>query len=161
MTKVGIFYHSKTGNTKEMAEAILEGIKKEGTAEEDIIFQKAGKTDEDELLDCKGIIVGSPTYYGQPAAEVKDLFDRSVEHHGKLEGKIGAAFSSSANTGGGNETTVLSILEMMLIHGMIVQGNPSGDHYGTVSIGEPDEATKERCEELGRRTIELLNSCSI
>ena len=155
--KIGVFYHSKTGNTKKMARAVTEGIEKVKPTFQ-IILKKADEANEDDLLECDGIIVGSPTYYGQPAAEVKKLFDRSVKHHGKLEGKIGAAFSSSENLGGGNETTILSILEMMLVHGMIIKGSPSEDHYGPVSIGEPDLKTKEKCKKLGATIAELVSS---
>jgi len=71
------------------------------------------------------------------AAPVKQLIDDLVSRHGQLNGKVGAAFSSSANTGGGSETTVVGILEAMLIAGMVVQGDPQGAHYGPISIGRP------------------------
>ena len=74
----------------------------------------------------------------------------------KMAELIGGAFSSAANIGGGNETTILSILQAMLIHGMIVQGNPKGDHYGPVSIGSPDERVKKQCRELGQRVASLV-----
>jgi len=102
-----------------------------------------------------GIIIGSPTYYGSMAAEVKQLWDDSVKFHGKLEGKIGAAFASSANIGGGNETTILDIVNAMLIHGMIIQGDPMGDHYGPVSIGAPDARAIKQCHKLGSRVAKL------
>ena len=103
-----------------------------------------------------GIIVGSPCYYGLPAAPIKELFDRSVKYHGRLNGKIGAAFSSSAQVGGGNETTILAILQMMLIHGMIVKGTPDGDHYGPVSIENPDKKVELQCKDLGIRVARLV-----
>ena len=90
------------------------------------------------------------------AAELKKLIDDSVSHHGSLDGKVGAAFSSSANVGGGNETTVLDILKAMLIHGMIVQGDPKGDHYGPVSINAPDKRSASMCTKLGVRTAKLV-----
>jgi NAD(P)H dehydrogenase (quinone) len=73
-----------------------------------------------------------------------------------LSGKVGAAFSSAANIGGGNETTITGILEAMMIHGMIVQGTPSGDHYGAVSIGAPDSRVEKQCRELGLRVAALV-----
>jgi len=109
----------------------------------------------DHLLDYDGIIIGSPTYYGLPSAEVKSLFDKSVMFHGQLTGKVGGAFASSANVGGGNETTAMAILQALLIHGMIVQGTATGDHYGPVSINAPDERVKNQCYALGRRVAEL------
>jgi NAD(P)H dehydrogenase (quinone) len=90
------------------------------------------------------------------AAEIKKLLDDSVEFHGRLDGKIGAAFSSSANIGGGNETTILDILNAMLIHGMITQGDPQGDHYGAVAIDAPDSRATKQCIRLGSRVAQLV-----
>ena len=103
-----------------------------------------------DLLDYQGIVMGSPTYYGGMAGEIKMLFDASAAFHGQLAGKVGGAFSSSGNVGGGNESTILSMLQAMLIHGMVVQGSASGDHYGPVSLGDPDARAREECLKLGR-----------
>jgi NAD(P)H dehydrogenase (quinone) len=89
------------------------------------------------------LIIDSPTYYGTMVAEIKKLFDESVSYHGYQEGKIGGAFSSAANIGGGNETTILDILHAMLIHGMIIQGTSNGDLYCPVSIGSPDKRVEK------------------
>jgi NAD(P)H dehydrogenase (quinone) len=94
------------------------------------------------------------------AAEIKKLFDDSVKFHGKLDGKIGAAFASSANIAGGNETTILDILNAMLIHGMIIQGDPQGDHYGAVAIGSPDARSIKECLRLGSRLAKLVKKLS-
>ena len=110
MNKILIIYFSKTGNTKKMAEKVAEGIKETGC---EFILKSVEETKVDDLLEVDGIIVGSPTYFGLPAAEIKKLFDESVVHFGKLEGKVGGAFTSSANIGGGNETTILSILPLI------------------------------------------------
>ena len=90
------------------------------------------------------------------AGEVKKFLDETVQFHGQLDGKVGAAFSSAANIGGGNETTITDILKAMLIHGMIVQGNPKGDHYGPVSINRPDGRVEGQCRELGQRVAKLV-----
>jgi len=95
-----------------MAELIAEGIKKEQVEPD---MRNVKDVTADYLLDFDAIIVGSPTYYGSMAAEIKRLFDESVRFHGKLDGKIGVAFSSSRQIGGGNETTILNILNAMLI----------------------------------------------
>ena len=153
MPKILIIYYSRSGNTKKMAEAIAEGIKKEGLG---AVIKKVKDVAVDELLKYKAIVIGSPTYYGTMAAEIKKLLDDSVEFHGKLEGKIGAAFASSANIGGGNETTVLDILNAMLIHGMIVQGDPQGNHYGAVAIGSPNARATKQCIRLGSRVAKLV-----
>ncbi|MBA7666118.1 Flavodoxin [subsurface metagenome] len=89
------------------------------------------------------------------AGPIKQLFDDAVANHGKLDGKIGAAFSSAANIGGGNETTIMGIIEAMLISGMVVQGDPQGDHYGPVSIGKPDQRVEQQCVRRGQRIAEL------
>ncbi len=105
--------------------------------------------------DYDAIVIGSPTYYGSMAAEIKKLFDESVAFHGQLNGKVGGAFASSANIAGGNETTILDILNAMLIHGMIVQGCPSGDHYGPVAIGDIDDRARGNCRAFGKLLGEL------
>jgi len=153
MPKVLIVYYSRTGNTQRMAEMMAEAIRAEGLRVE---CKKVQDTTVDDLLAADAIIAGSPTYYGTMAAELKELFDRSVERHGRLNGKVGAAFASAANLGGGSETTVMDILKVMLIHGMIIQGDPEGDHYGPTSIGAPDERAEAECRRRGRRVAQLV-----
>jgi NAD(P)H dehydrogenase (quinone) len=108
-----------------------------------------------DLLAYDAVVIGSPTYYGTMAAEIKQLLDASVAFHGQLRGKVGGAFASSANVGGGNETTVLDLLKALLIHGMVVQGDPSGDHYGPVAVGKVDDRARQQCGKLGRLVAEL------
>ena len=153
MYKALVLYYSQSGNTKKMAESVVEGLKKEGL---EAVLKEAKDTEVSELLKYEAIIIGSPTYYGTMAAEIKKLFDDSVSFHGKLDGKIGAAFASSANIGGGNETTILDILNAMLIHGMIIQGSPQGDHYGPVAIGAPDTRAIKECVRMGSRVAKLV-----
>jgi NAD(P)H dehydrogenase (quinone) len=109
----------------------------------------------DDLPAYDAIAIGSPTYYGQMAGPIKELIDELVGKHGQLDGKVGAAFTSAANIGGGNETTIMGILEGMLIAGMVVQGDPRGDHYGPVSIGKPDDRVEQQCRRRGARIAEL------
>ncbi len=153
MSKIGVSYYSRSGNTQKMAEFVSQRVKEEGV---EVELKRIEDTTLEDLLAWDGIIVGSPTYYGGAAAPVKDLFDRSVKYHGRLEGKVGGAFASSANIGGGNETTIVSILQMMLIHGMIVQGSSQGDHYGPVSIEKPDERVRVQCKALGKKIARLV-----
>ena len=154
MPDVLIVYYSRSGHTQQMAELIGQGVNEvDGVSCE---VKDVADVDVDELLDAKGIVIGSPTYYGEAAAEIRRLFDDSVKHHGKLEGKVGAAFSSAANIGGGNETAILSIINSMLIHGMVVQGDPAGDHYGPVAINAPDDRATKQCLKQGRRVAELV-----
>ncbi len=153
MAKALIVYYSRSGNTKKMAESIAAGMKKEDV-EADVRDVKT--VTPADLTAFDAIVVGSPTYYGSMAADIKKLFDESFRFHGKLDGKIGAAFASSANIGGGNETTILDILNAMLIHGMIVQGDWQGDHYGPVAIGSPDERAVKECLRVGGRIARLV-----
>ncbi len=153
MAKILVAYYSVSGHTRKMAELIVEGIKKEETI--DVVLKNVEELKVDELLEYQCIIIGSPVYYGSMAAPIKKLFDDSVKFHAKLDGRIGGAFASSANIGGGNETTILDILNAMLIHGMIVQGDPKGDHYGPVAIGAPDERSSRQCVRYGERLGKL------
>jgi len=155
MAKAIVIYYSRTGNTKKMAEFIAEGLEKEKI---EVSLKKTEEVKVEELLKYDAIIIGSPTYYGTMAYPIKKLLDDSVKFHGSLDGKVGAAFSSSANIGGGNETTILDILNAMLIHGMIIQGDPQGDHYGAVSIGSPDERVKKQCFRMAKRIANLLKT---
>lgn len=152
MAKVLIVYYSRSGNTKKMAELIKSGIEKEKL---EVVLKDAENAKVKDLLEADTVIMGSPVYYGSMAAPLKKLFDDSVSSHGELDGKVGAAFSSSANIGGGNETTILDILNAMLIHGMIIQGDPKGDHYGPVSIGKPDQRVEKECLRFGQRIAQL------
>lgn len=153
MPRAIVIYYSESGNTKKMAEFISEAIKE---SDVEVDLRDVSRVQPKDLLAYDGIIVGSPTYYGSMAYQVKKLFDESVKFHGSLDGKVGAAFTSSANIGGGNETTILDILNAMLIHGMIIQGDYSGDHYGRVSVGKPDSRVEKQCMRLGKRVAELI-----
>ncbi len=153
MPKVLVTYYSASGNTEKMAKRIAETIKKEGV---DTDLRKVEDVGANELAAYDGVVIGSPTYYGTMAWQVKKLLDDSVSLHGMLKGKIGGAFSSAANVGGGNETTITDILNALLIHGMIVQGEPMGDHYGPVAIGAPDARALKCCERLGRNIASLV-----
>jgi NAD(P)H dehydrogenase (quinone) len=119
MAKILVVYYSRTGNTEKMASAVAEGAEQISGVK--VTVKKVEQTTLKDLLTADGIIIGSPAYYGLMAAEIKTLIDKSVKIHGKLEGKV-AAFTSSGGTATGAETTLLSILQAMLVHGLIVQG---------------------------------------
>jgi NAD(P)H dehydrogenase (quinone) len=154
-----IAYFSRTGNTAKMAEAVAAGARSAGA---DAVLKEVGAVSLQDLKEASGIIVGSPTYYGLMAAEVKQLFDRSSEVRGDLEGKIGAAFTTSASFEGGNQTALLSILNAMLIHGMVVAGDPmeSGGHYGSIAVGEPGSEALQSAKLLGKRVAMLAKKLS-
>lgn len=147
-----VVYYSKSGNTKQMAETIGGAMSENGLP---TTIKDVTQTTVADLLAADAIVIGSPVYYGHMAAPIKNLLDESVSKHGRLDGKIGAAFSSSANVGGGNETTIMGILEALVIHGMIIQGDPQGDHYGPVAVGKPDSRALAQCKKKGKRIADL------
>jgi len=153
MVKVLVLYDSWSGNTEKMALAVVDGVKQvEGV---EAVSKKVDDASVDDLERADGIIIGSPTFYGLMSGKVKILIDKSVKIHGKLAGKVGGAFTSSGGAASGAETTLLSILEAMLIHGMVVQGRHDHEHYGAAALGAPDKKAVESCRELGRRVASL------
>ncbi len=153
MAEILVTYFSQTGNTESMAECIAEAADEiEGVT---VQLRPVDEVTPDDLLDFNGIVMGSPVYYGTMAAPLKELIDASVKHHGRLEGKVGGAFSSSGVVGGGNETTLLGIIGCLLVHGMIVKGESSGPHYGPTCQGSPNDEAQEHCAAYGRDIAEL------
>lgn len=149
MVKILIIYDSRTGNTEKMAIAVAEGAEQVNGVK--TVVKKVDKATLQDLQEADGIIIGTPTYYGQMTGKLKTFIDESVKIHGKLKGKVGAAFTSSGGTASGAETTMLSILQTMLIHGMIVQGRHDNKHYGAASVGSPNKESVKSCRELGKR----------
>jgi len=148
MSKALVVYDSKTGNTEKMAIAISEGIKEAG---HDVEAKHVDKTGLDDLTAADAIILGSPTHFCTMSGNMKALIDKSIEiHPDKLQNKIGAAFTSSDDIAGGNETTLLSLIQAMLMHRMVIVGHQSGS-FGAVSIGEPDKKCLAECKEFGKR----------
>jgi NAD(P)H dehydrogenase (quinone) len=96
------------------------------------------------------------------SSKLKALIDESIKVHKKLTGKVGAAFTNSGGIASGGETTLLSILQAMLIHGMVVQGRADDKHYGVAVTGAPKKRDLAYCEKLGIRVATLvkkLNPC--
>lgn len=153
MAKVLICYYSQTGNTEKMAQIITDAMKEANLS---VNLKSVEDTKVDDLLDYDCIVIGSPTYYGSMAWPIKKFLDESIKYHGRLKGKVGGAFSSAANVGGGNETTILSILDALLIHGMIIQGDCRGDHYGPVAIEFPDDRSQECCKQYAQNLAGLV-----
>ena len=160
MPKILVIYDSKSGNTETMALAVAKGAEQTGDLE--VIVKKAEETKNSDLLAADGIIMGSPTYFGQMSAKLKAVIDESEKVHKDLTGKVGGAFTSSGGTASGAETTLLSIVQAMLIHGMIVQGRADDKHYGVAVTGAPKKRDLAECEKLGERVATLvlkLNPC--
>ncbi len=146
--KVLVGYYSRTGNTKKMAQAIAQGVKKAGVA---VDLRSIKCIKPADLLNYQAIIFGSPTYYGLMASELKLLLDETVTYHGRLAGRIGGAFTSSGGIGGGGETAILGILESFLIHGMIIIGEADAYHYAPLSIGSPNQKVLKVCKRYGQK----------
>lgn len=153
--KVLIMYYSKSGNTKKLGEEIAKGVQEVDDVE--CILKHVSDVTKDDFLTSDGIIAGSPVYFGTMAAEIKDVFDRFVGIRKKMGDKIGAAFATGADASGGKETTILSIIQAMLIYGMIIVGDPldASGHYGIACIGSPDEKTSRNAMKLGKRVAVL------
>jgi len=154
MPKILVVYDSKSGNTETMALAVAKGAEQAGDLE--VTVKRAEETKNSDLLAADGIIMGSPTYFGQMSAKLKALIDESVKVHEQLTGKVGGAFTSSGGTASGGETTLLSIVQAMLIHGMIVQGRADDKHYGVAVTGAPKKRDLAECEKLGKRVAALV-----
>lgn len=152
MARILVIYYSRSGNTGRMARLVAEGAREAGAQVKVVPVAKAKAAD---LLKCDGVLLGSPTYYGAMAAELKKFIDDSVKLHGRLVGKVGGAFSSCGVPGGGSETTVTGILQALLIHGMVVPGDVHGSHYGPVAVGKPDKRAERQCCRMGRLVAAL------
>ena len=160
MPKILVVFDSKSGNTETMALAVAKGAEMAGDVE--VTVKRAEETKNSDLLAADGIIMGSPTYFGQMSAKLKAVIDESVKVHKDLTGKVGSAFTSSGGTASGGETTLLSIMQAMLIHGMIVQGRADDKHYGVAATGAPKKKDLAECEKLGKNVallVKKLNPC--
>lgn len=157
MARILVCYFSKSGHTQEMAEWVAKGASLDGC---EVMLKPVLETKPEELKEADAIVLGSPTYYGGMAYEMKKLVDQSVKYHGQLEGKVGGAFSSSGMLGGGNETTVRAILDALLIHGMVVLGSARTAHYGPVAVGKPDDRIRKECKLYGEKIARLTQKLS-
>jgi len=154
--QVLVLYFSKGGNTRRLAEAIAEGVNSvEGV---NANLKTTENVTKEDFLKSKGIIAGSPVYFGSMAADLKKVFDDFVSVRKKMEDKVGAAFTTSGDPTGGKETTLMSIIQCMMIYGMIIAGDPMSatGHYGTACVGAPDADTRENGKKLGKRLAELV-----
>ncbi len=164
MPSILITCYSRTGKTKALADAIGRGAKTSPGMSVDVkSFNMVSATD---LARYDGIVLGSPVYFGSPAAEVKELLDDTTFVRGKLVGKVGAAFVTSGDRTGGKETAILSILQAMLIHGMIVVGDPinpeleetehNGGHYGLAADGPITDDDLHQAELFGKHIADVV-----
>ncbi|MFC1668655.1 flavodoxin family protein [Chlamydiota bacterium] len=158
--QVLILYYSRTGNTKCLAEVIAEGVDEiDGVTS---LIKSTKEVTRDDFLSSSGIIVGSPVYFGTMAAQLKEIFDTFVVIRKKMQDKIGAAFATAGDSSGGKETTLFSIIQAMMIYGMIIVGDPldATGHYGVSCVGAPDEAVSQNAIKLGTRVATLARMIS-
>lgn len=153
MAQVLVIYFSVTGNTRILAEAVAEGVR--SVEHVSCRLTPIEEITNEDLVDADGIIVGSPTYFGQMAAQVKQMFDATERVYGQLEGKVGGAFTTAGGLGCGHELANMSIITAMLVSGMVVQGTTKGPHFGPFAAGKPGKKDLEKGRALGVRVAEL------
>ena len=144
MPKILVLYHSTYGHVEAMAEAVAEGARQVEGAVVDIkrvpelvpeeLAKKSGyKLDQaapiatvDDLAGYDAVIVGAGTRYGTAASQMRNFLDQTggLWMKGALVGKVGSAFTSTTTQHGGQETTLIGLIQTLLHHGMIVAGLP-------------------------------------
>lgn len=162
MGKVLVLYDSEGGNTCQMAEYVAQGAR--AVAGIEVRLVSVDEATMEDALWADGIAVGTPTYTGIVSWKMKRYWDEIVQRvWGKMDGKIGCAFSTSGGWGGGAELTCLSLLIMLMNIGMLVFGVPDYTgpqftlHYGAVSAGKPKtEAEIEAGRRLGKRLAQWV-----
>ena len=154
MSKVLVLYYSSYGHVEALAQAIAEGARGAGaevdvkrvpeTVPEAIARQSHFKLDQpapiatvDELPNYDAIVVGTGTRYGRMSSQMAAFLDQTggLWARGALNGKVGAAFGSTASQHGGQETTLFSIITNLLHFGMTIVGLPYS-HAGQTSMTE-------------------------
>jgi len=189
MSEVLVLYYSQSGSTAEMARTIARGIEEvpgmqarlrtvpavstvcEAT-EPAVPESGAPYAELKDLEECSGLVLGSPTHFGNMAASLKHFIDGSgsLWMSGAMIGKPAAVFTSTASMHGGQESTLLSMLVPLLHHGMVLMGLPyseaslhqtttGGTPYGASRLNNNDNAPldeheKSLCLALGRRVAE-------
>ena len=178
--RILVLYYSTYGHIETMAEAVAEGAR-EGGAEVDIkrvpetvpleiaqkghfkLDQKAPVAQIADLENYDAIIVGTGTRFGRMSSQMAAFLDQAggLWARGALNGKVGAAFSSSATQHGGQETTLFSIITNLLHFGMVIVGLPysfqgqmgvdevkGGAPYGATTIADGDGSRQPSATEL-------------
>ena len=181
MTKVLVLYYSSYGHIEQMAAAVAEGAREGGaevdirrvaeTAPKEVVEAAHFKTDAaypliegpDALTAYDAIIVGAPTRYGRMPSQMASFWDTTggLWFQGKLVGKVGGAFTSTASQHGGQETTLFSIITNLLHHGMTIIGLDygfqgqmgvdevrGGSPYGATTIAAGDGSRQPHPDEL-------------
>jgi NAD(P)H dehydrogenase (quinone) len=180
MSRILVLYYSSYGHIETMAQAVAEGAREIEGATVTLkrvpelmprdVAEKAGvKLDQEapvaepgELAEHDAIIFGTPTRFGNMAAQMRNFLDQTggLWANGKLIGKIGSVFTSTG-TGGGNETTITSFHNTLLHHGMVIVGLPyaaegltdlsefrGGSPYGAATVAGADGSRQPNETEL-------------
>jgi NAD(P)H dehydrogenase (quinone) len=157
MPRILVLYHSTYGHTEAMAEAVAEGARGVEGAEvairrvpelvpEELARKSGYKMDQaapiatvDELADYDALIIGAGTRYGSAASQMRNFLDQTggLWAKGALVGKVGGAFTSTATQHGGQETTLIGLIQTLLHHGMLIAGLP----YAWAGQSRMDEIT--------------------
>jgi NAD(P)H dehydrogenase (quinone) len=159
--KVLVTYHSLSGNTERMAEAVVEGVRSvPGTL---AVLKRVGQVTAEDLFSSDAVIVGSPVYWSNMSGEVKTFFDNWQFKFGvfpefKMKNKVGAAFATGGQISSGKEITMLTILAAMLGNQMIVVSG--GGAFGASATTEGDSPGIDKKEladakALGRRVADV------
>ncbi len=165
MTKVLVLYYSSYGHIETMAEAVAEGARSVEGCTVDVkrvpelmpddvaaaahikVDQAAPIATPDELANYDAIIFGTPTRFGNMAAQMRNFLDQTggLWFTNALVGKVGSVFCSTASQHGGQETTITSFHTTLLHHGMVIVGLPytfkGNTEMGEISGGTPYGAT--------------------
>ena len=159
--RILVAYHSLSGNTERMAEAVVDGAKSvSGTV---VVMKRVGQVTADDLFSSDAVVVGSPVYWSNMSGEVKTFFDNWQFKFGvfpdfKMKNKVGAAFATAGQVSSGKEVTMLTILAAMLGNQMIVVSG--GGAFGASATTEGDSPgidNKELADAraLGQRVAEV------
>src|SRR5579885_620786 len=180
--RVHVVFYSTYGHVYRMAEAVAEGarlvpgveaalfqvaelmpadvLKKSGAARARAAFAHVPVAQTANLADADAIIFGTPTRFGNMAAQMRNFLDQTggLWAQGKLIGKVGSVFASTGSQHGGQETTITSFHTTLLHHGMIVVGVPYSEAGLTVmnevSGGTPYGATTLAAADGSRQPAE-------
>ncbi|AGK59346.1 WrbA protein, flavodoxin-like domain, trp repressor-binding protein [Hyphomicrobium denitrificans 1NES1] len=180
MTKVLVLYYSSYGHIEKMAESVAAGVREGGAdvvikrvpelVPEDVARKAHFKLDQqapiatvDELPEYDAIIIGVPTRFGNMPAQMKNFLDQTggLWAGGKLIGKVGSVFTSTATQHGGQESTILSTHIVLLHQGMVIVGLPysfqgqmgvqeitGSSPYGASTIAAGDGSRQPSANEL-------------
>jgi len=159
--KVLVTYHSLSGNTERMAEAVAAGAKSAPATQ--VVLKRVAHVTADDLLSADAVVVGSPVYWSNMSGEVKTFFDNWQFKFGvfpefKMKNKVGAAFATGGQISSGKEVTMLTILAAMLGNQMIVVSGGGAFGASATTEGESpgiDKTELAEAKALGVRVAEV------